>query len=335
MDSHEIHSAGRLVKVLLPPNLVEAMDDLIAASGAYRDRSQFIADAIDGHLSELRAQEFGRLAPELNTKTASSRKDRRVPGVASEAPWPRHDTIGPVVEGIPTLDPVPALQTDPTWGMHNRDFPTLWALSRLADATLDAGKPVAFRDWLRGVVAAAWEMARRLPNERFDTSGFPTNPSKREASEGRFLKFFVGEEPGAGPLFDLGLAGADAEGGVAPTPAGLTLLQALEGFGCEREREVLGTWTAAYLRHLAQHAPADFKFMSEIVRHIQNGQDGRTALLKMVTEAYPRWSRSVVDTNVAGFVARAREWGLLLPRQRKGKYVLGDQAIAALESAER
>lgn len=321
------YPSGRLIKVLLPSHLVGAMDEVIAASGSYASRSEFVADAIDGHLAELRAQQAveGVSGPRLERTNAA-------PGVMK--PRAPVAAILSVSGHTPTVEHLGSCKAEPTWGMHNRDFPTLWALTHLSRATHATGEPVAFVDWLPEVVTDAWDLGRRLPTDKFDLSGFPTNAAKREASEGRFVKFFIGDGPGMGPLFDLGLAGSDEDGRVAPTPAGLVLLTEIEGFSCERGRGIPQKWTRAYLRHIARYAPADLAFMSEVLAHIRSGEDDRTRLMQATADTHPDWSESVVDTNVAGFIARSREWGLLLPRQHKGRYAMEDAAMELLEQAK-
>lgn len=320
---------GRLIKILLPPHLVGAMDDVIAASGVYADRSEFIADAVDGHLAELRAHEmigYQSTVGRLETRSTWGTDDQPVPesqGIVAAIP--------PVSNDTPTLEANGGPLAGPTWGMHNRDFPTLWALTHLIRITRLTGEPVPFSDWIPQVVADAWDLGRRLPTDRFDVSGFPTNAAKREASESRFMRFFVGDAPGSGPLFDLGLTANDGEGRIAATRAGLALLSEVVGFSCERGRGIPSKWTRAYLRHLERYAPADLAFLLEILQRIRDGDADRSALVEATSNEHPDWSSSVVDTNIAGFVARAREWGLLLPRQRKGRYVLEDEGIAVLE----
>jgi hypothetical protein len=321
MDHPATPIRGRLVKVWLPSEVVRGMDEIIESTGLYTDRSEFIADAVAGHIAELRSGQDSPSRPaeaEVNS-WAASEPFKILPSVPMSALLPIHGSIS-------TLETSGGTASEPTWGMHNRDFPTLWALWHLARAVDDTGGPVAFEDWLSTVRMFAWEMSRRLPRDRYDTSGFPSNPNKREASEGRFIRFFVGTEPGRGPLFSLGLA-ATTGNRVAPSPAGLELLQVLEGFSCERASPVHPNWAGAFLRHLGRHVPSDFDFMSEILVHIASGRSNRIELLEAVSAEHPAWSEAVAGTNVAGFIARAREWGLVSPRQVEGKYLLQPLAV--------
>lgn len=319
---------GRLVKVVLPAGLVRAMDDLIAGSGGYANRNEFITDAVEGHLAELQAMvgtsddhgipvssDPDLHRPKLEDRGSTSDPITAIPAVEEE---------GPVVAGEETQG------DDPTWGMHNRDFPTFWALWHLSEATRSSGDAIDLDEWIERVVALAWRMSRTLSNNRFDTSGFPKNEQKPESSEGRFIRFFLGTDSGDGPLFTLGLAGLQ-DGRIAPTHSGLSLLKKLEGFSCKRGQTVVDTWTEAYLSHLVEHVPADAEFMAELLSRIAKGQASRTELLAAVGSAHPDWSSSVVDTNVAGFIARAREWGLVVPKQLQGEYVLEADALGMME----
>ena len=47
----------------------------------------------------------------------------------------------------------------------------------------------------------------------------------------------------------------------------------------------------------------------------------RAALLEHFEQLDPEWTKSVISTNAAGYVARAREWGLLEDGMEDGRYV--------------
>lgn len=319
-DALQPTDAGRLVKALLPAGVVRAMDAFIEKSGAYADRNEFLADAIQGHLAELQGG--------TEALTAAPRE-------RSASPEPSPVTVGlgiltPLPPEVPTVEGDGFTSAEPTWGMHNRDFPTLWAAAHLGAATAEAGRPLSFTDWSKDVIAAAWQLAHVLDGSQFDTSGFPSNDSKREASEGRFMRFFVGADGGTGPLFDLGLAGS-RDGKVAVTADGLSLLRDLEGFGCDPNQEVHVAWSQSFLTHLARHAPADLRFMRLVLDLILAGNSSRTELVEAAGGQRPDWSDAVLATNVAGYVARAREWGLMAKKQAQGRYVVYDDAMELVD----
>lgn len=146
------------------------------------------------------------------------------------------------------------------------------------------------------------------------------------------MRFFVGTDASTGPLFDLGLAGS-RDGKVAVTADGLSLLRDLEGFGCDPDQEVQGAWSQSFLTHLARHAPADLRFMRLVLDLILAGNSSRTELVDAIGEQHPDWSDAVRATNVAGYVARAREWGLMAKKQEQGRYVVNDGAMDLLRQA--
>ena len=314
------------------------MDGEIASNRGYASRNEFIADAIQGHLAELtalRANDPRTVLPDVVVSDASAGSGR--PVRRTDAP-DLLTSLPAVARDGPKLQPAQRQKRGPTWGMHNRDFPTLWALCHLADATDRTGAPVPLKQWTSEVVQLAWRMAQELPSDQYDTSGFPSNPMKREAAEGRFVRFFLGTEEAEGPLFDLALVGSD-EGLVAPTEHGLALLRSLGGFSCKRGQLVRRDWTEAYLLHLGHHAREDAEFMEQVLGLISGGAADRTGLIEQAGAAHPDWSPSVLETNVAGFIARGREWGLIRQKQYRGRYLLEEGALelvtAALTEASR
>jgi hypothetical protein len=114
---------------------------------------------------------------------------------------------------------------------------------------------------------------------------------------------------------------------LAPTVQGLELLQRLQEFGCERQQVVRREWTEAYLRHLSEAAREDAYFLQELLRFIASDVATRTDLIEQVRAAHPDWTESVVETNVAGFIARGREWGLIRHKQIRGRYILEEGAL--------
>ena len=89
----------------------------------------------------------------------------------------------------------------------------------------------------------------------------------------------------------------------------------------------------ALLRHIAVWVPADFALMTQVVEAIHDGKSDREALVEDVAGHYPAWSNKVANTNIAGYVGRSREWGLIEYRQEKRHYVLTPDAMDALSRA--
>ena len=222
-----------------------------------------------------------------------------------------------------------------TWGMHNRDFPTLWATLHLATATAHVGDTIPFAQWLPSLARDAWGVALALvEGGNYDLSGFPTNATKWAKAESRFLTFFVGAADGTGPMFDLGLAGMAADGKCGLTAAGVAALGALDGWGCQVDSSLADAGRNAWLSHLATWAPADIQLFDVVVNAIHAGFDSRDALMMAVAKRYGRWTASQVSTNAAAAVSRLREVCLLERRQLAGRYVLaGPDGWASMELA--
>lgn len=320
-----MESGRRIVKVQLPGHLVAAMDAFINGSADYSGRDEVIADALAGFLSELDIVVSEQLPlPTLVPVTRVTPPTLR--GVEPLTPVlaARALEIHAAPAGTPAASTVEGLPRQQfTWGLHNRDFPTLWATYHLAVASAAEGGPVAFSKWRSSVAAAAWQVTLGLEGDtNFDLSGFPTNAEKAAKAEARFLSFFVGNPDGTGPIFDLALAGLDDAGRCAPTPEANSLLTALDGWGSQAATGAGEARRKAWLSHLAEWAPADIALFSTVVEAVAGGHDTRDALLLAVAGRYQHWTESQVSTNTAAAVSRLREVGLLERRQNGGRYVL-------------
>ena len=207
------------------------------------------------------------------------------------------------------------------FGLHNRDYPALWALSRLAEMANE--EPIPVTDYHARVLQEAWDFGKRLlaiekRTGRKCTALFPTNPDKRQSAEARFWMFAVGAFriggdntiTTSGPLFEwrtVSLGGSVDEPRISLTAAGWQLLTALRGLSVEEPHAPASA--AAFLTHLQEHAPADRRGFIEIMRAI--GPDGATRqnVLDHAGTRWPEWNKNKVSTNAAGYIARAREWG--------------------------
>lgn len=314
----------RIVKVQLPGHLVAAMDAFINGSADYSGRDEVIADAVAGFLAEVGVAVTEQLPlPTLASVTRVTPPTVR--GMEPLQPVLAAKTleIHAAPDNTPTVDTVAGLPREEfTWGLHNRDFPTLWATYHLAMACSADSGPVAFMKWRAGLAAAAWQVALGLDGDaNFDLSGFPTNTEKAAKAEARFLSFFVGNPDGTGPIFDLALAGIDGDGRCAPTTAGIAVLAALDGWGSQVEAETSASRREAWLRHLMQWAPADVSMFAVVVKAVADGHNTRDALMLAVAGRYQAWTEGQVSTNTAAAVSRLREFGLLERRQQAGRYI--------------
>jgi hypothetical protein len=232
---------------------------------------------------------------------------------------------------------------EPLFGLHNRDYPSLWALAQLA-ARAAAG-PVALNTFLHDVTEEAWAFAARLLRlERARgfklTALLPTNRSKPQSSEQGFQGFAIGtcEARGKslharGPLFLWRACAADIRAGkvvIGMTDAGYQLLDSLDGLSLRLPHSA--DRAVRFLEHLKRFAPSDWWGFAQIMAAAEGGVD-RAHLIEQVAEARSDWSESEVATNAAGYVARSREWGLLETRQTEGMYRLTPLGLEILHSA--
>lgn len=333
----------RIMRIALPVHLIRQMDEVILAGiGGYSTRAEFIVDAISERVLEL---------------TISDVEDA---GAPAQAPWSGQTTVREAGVASPTLGPVAislartteltstsagfVIASDqridqregvPLFGMHNRDYPSLWALDYLAGQSME--RPVAAESFYRGVTAAAWkfgEWLASLPKVQTNqlTALFPTNPEKKKSSEAGFRSFAIGDyrrhPNGAykttGPLFEwqvIGImAGHDQQPMLGLTEPGWALLTHMSGISIEQPHPA--RVSERFLDHLRQFAPMDWKGFMAVMAAIGSEGATRQQVLEHMAEAWPDWSQNEVSTNAAGYVARAREWGLVEPKQVNSKYHL-------------
>lgn len=317
---------ARLIKLVLPAELVRGMDRaILAAAGAYQDRNEFVAEAIRDRLVE----------------EASLRDTRSRP--ASDEKAPRRPTLEAVIQGESLEGSVdlgswrdrspaslPALPTtEVNFGLHNRDFPTLWALDTLAVLSADEGAPVAwdrFLDRVRNEGALLGERLRMRdlakPTALRVGVGFPKPGPKIAASIDRFVASNVGSGRRAdGPFFVLALAAfADHEHErLAPTDAGLRVLSDMIQRGLGPDLPQPPGAFECWWRYTSELAPAEHAAWLKVLQVIE-GEPTREAL----THQFPEWRGHTATTNTVGFISRSREWGLTEPEMIEGRYRLTD-----------
>jgi hypothetical protein len=340
-------TAQRVMRIPIPVPLIREMDAVILRGvGGYATRAEFIVDAIQERILELSLDGIEDAGP---PPTADERP--RVPLIAE----PSRTADRPAAPAHPTAQatmPMTALAAPADgyvvaeaedlsqpegrslFGLHNRDYPSLWALTKLASMTVE--QPLPIENYFTAVLNEAWRFGELLlAIEKHTgtkcTALFPTNAEKRKPAEMAFRSFAVGDYRTArvrdttnGPLFEWRLIGLTAgrrkEPLVGVTAAGWALLASVAGVSVEEPHPAAAAET--FLAHLAERAPADWKGFIEIVRAI--GPDGATRqdVLDHVAKAWPDWTENEVSTNSAGYIARAREWGLVEPKQTKSHYHL-------------
>jgi hypothetical protein len=332
----------RLVEVYLVPEALAAIDQALETHPElYRDRSAVVIDGLR------------RLGFEPTIGTADRARD------SSGSPM-RVDPEKALAIRAPAPDAhvsrnAPTPPDEPTIGIHNRDWPTLWAASHLGQR--EGPDPPLFATWIVEITDEAWKIANIFGADRlYDLTGLPSPDKKsganKKSAETRFKTHFVSDRRHRGPLFGLGLAYLDEDSRVVSlTSAGAALLTALDGYLPMAKEQVRPEWRHAFLSHLARHVPSDFALLALIVRAIAAGTREREPLndlveQEMISEAdeetRKRWQKKdggkasmVTSTNVSGFISRGREWGLILPKQKQRRYLLTDDALDALAEAER
>ncbi|MEE3853538.1 hypothetical protein VZC37_24605 [Gordonia sp. LSe1-13] len=234
-----------------------------------------------------------------------------------------------VVGGAANTDDVPLL------GLHSRDYPSLWALQRLARYTADG--PIPFEKFREEVSRAAWyfggelkSLERHYGRLRKLTVLFPTNVSKQPSAARGFQAFAIGTVNrskmsglvvGSGPLFAWGAIQVEDP---PDMPAGLTesgwhLISGLDGLSLDLPHPLELTWF--FMAHLAEHAPADRWGFDYLLRGVAE-RPTRNELVERFQTAGPKWSGAEASSVAQGYIARSREWGLVEPRLVDGRYWL-------------
>jgi hypothetical protein len=310
----------RLVKTWLPVDLVRQMDVAIVRSGGgYLDRAEFIAEAVRDRLAEEEAAAW-------QVTDAPAPVPPPIPTGDAEADFSFADWL----DVAPTLPPADGPSEN--FGLHNRDLPTLWALDWLGRLAARRGEPIAWSEFLADLLPRAWEIGRALAGlEHGGTSGFPTNPKRKEATEQRFAAHAVGQisaRGNSGPLFVFRLAGLDGARG-APTPAAVELMRALAAAGFVVGAPFPVAAWEAFANHLRSQSPQELEAWLYVLARIAD-EPTRPELVERCT----RWSGSAAGTNAMSYVARAREWGLVEPALIDGRYLLTERGRATLAGAQ-
>ena len=335
----------RVMRIPLPVRLIREIDAVIINGvGGYSTRAEFIVDAIQERILELTMEEVEDAGSPPGLPDVGSARSE--PSHANATLRPPSDQDPPATTELTALtspeagfsisatDDLSRPEGKALFGLHNRDYPTLWALSRLA--VMANEEPVPVGAYFAGILEEAWSFGEQLVTiERHTgrkcTALFPTNSGKRKSAETAFRLFAIGDYrtdanntlTTSGPLFEwraVGLSGSADDPQIGLTAAGWTLLAALRGLSVEGPRAPSSA--AAFLAHLKEHAPADERGFVEIMRVI--GPDGATRqdVLAHAASQWPEWTENEVSTNSAGYIARAREWGLVEPKQSKSHYHL-------------
>lgn len=324
----------RLVKLLLPVNLVREMDAaIVQAAGAYQDRNEFVTEAIRDRIVEDKApQAESRPAKPARSVAATLASPTAIAQPALNASF----TLGGWLQRHPAT--VPAHRSDAiSFGLHNRDLTTLWALDRLALLAVEFGGPVPWDQLVSRVRREGAEVGSLLrqrdlekPSGQRAGIGFPKPGPKGGASLDRFVSAAVGSYRRAdGPFFDLALAGSAApQDTILPTDAGLAVLEELIAAGLGASLPQPGEALEIWWRHLREMAPAEYRAWHKLLRVLRD-QPTREELVL----AFPEWHGNTASTNTIGLISRSREWGLIEPDLIDQRYRLTELGLATAGEA--
>jgi hypothetical protein len=318
---------------------------LLQGRGGYETRQEFFLDAIENQILEVKYGGAENGQRRLPVDTASELPDslghdhKGETGVAEEPPKDprRANGQGPrrLTEFSETeLHPPPTAPTmtdglavaseEPLFGLHNRDYPSLWAARQLALQTQEGFIPL--KGYTETTTAEGWHFAESL--EELDaqvktklTALFPKNGAKPQSAEENFKAFAIGtlaKKPladgtfkASGPLYAWGVAQVHLVEDVLEvglTHDGFQLLGQLAGISLRLPHEP--HFAECFLRYLEEHAPADAAGFAYLLEVASDGLT-RTELAGRFKDWQPSWSDTEANTHASAYVARAREWGLL------------------------
>lgn len=312
----------RIVRVPLPVELIRQMDELIlSGTGEFGCRAEFIHEAVEALVLENTFEAADPISDLVgdNDRELIKEIDIRLPSV----------DFGYVLE-----NGVAKVEDDLIFGLHNRDYPSLWAAVEIARLTHDG--PMEGDQLFAEVTNRAWNFAKALSatmpeKARRATALFPTNTKKPQTASAGFKSYGIGKFSrngngiiAHGPLFCWGVCQVelvDNQMHVGITSAGYDLLAAVAGISAEQphNREA----AERFIAYLKVNAPADWSGMS-VVLAAASGTENREQLCSRFARLWPDIGQARAPNYASGYVARCREWGLLEPKLQKGSYTLTD-----------
>jgi hypothetical protein len=328
----------------MPVDLIRRMDEVLTSGRAGLDtREDFLREAAEGLLAEII---YAEAPPEPTiAAVAVDAPDLLGEILAAVPPWEQEElkvadlagtALSRAASGVVLDAGVADYRDDPLLGIHNRDYPSIWAVNRLARYTVDG--LITLTEFQMRVTRAAWFYGAQLGALEEKVGGlrltalFPTNLNKPEAAERAFQNFAVGEVPRrssqqgevrvGGPLFvwrACQLERRDGDLYIGMTTSGRFLLDGLVGLSLELPH----AQDAAdhFLRHLFESSPGERWGFEQILSLVARAPD-REELVSEIATQRSDWTYATVSSVAQGYVARAREWGLLEPRLQRGRYRL-------------
>ena len=331
----------RIVRVPIPISLIRKMDQLIVSgTGGYETREEFINDAIENHVLEMTYETApGNLNSTGQHQAELPKTELRGPDrVGAEdsqvifKPIMTSTVLEAPSEVTLIRDGIATVRAEPLIGLHNRDYPSIWVAHQLAGMTQSG--PIRLKEFEKRIIASAWRFGSQLVQLQRDsrkrlTYLFPTNRKKPRAAETYFKAFAIGsirEEHGkvevTGPLFLWRLCQLEQEDGSllgGLTQEGLELLHALAGITVESPHTP--DHSEIFLAHLKKYAEPDWEHLRYMLTLVKK-EPTREQLLKALKTEWPNRSQRAIQTDAAGYISRAREWGLVEPRLVDSRYHL-------------
>lgn len=335
----------------MPAELIRRLDEaLLQGLGGFETRAELVREAVENTLLEL-TYEPASPEPSARRKPAafdeadgsSPRTDGNASVAVSAKASPELETtdlsvataLAASTRGATISDGAAEIADEPLFGIHNRDYPSFWAADQIADVTRE--EPVPLSDCVDEVIRRAWAYAEWLRSleqasgQRKLTVMFPTNATKRQSAEEGFRNFAVGGASDRGPsgivawgpLFAWRVCqvrrGDEGKLLVALTEKGYDLMEKMDGLTLRLPHSP--EKAALFFGHLREYAPEDWRAFEDLLEAVADEPD-RAGLISHFKGARNEWTSTVASTNSQGYVGRAREWGLIEPKQVKGRYVL-------------
>lgn len=332
---------------------------MISGRGGYATRQEFFLEAVQNHVLEVKhgTSEGSQLLLDaerddqpIRAEDSTSRNGNALSPSAlelTEHPAALADVqIEPITDiertalrckvgGHVANGGIARFKKEPLLGLHNRDYPSLWAVSLLAELAHDDLVPAPM--FVDEATRRAWRYAQALLDlEKTSkvklTALFPTNTAKPQSAEEGFRAFAIGtiaRKPSAdgtistsGPFFAWQVAQLVKPNGTAHiglTQAGWSLAEAMQGLTLAWPHE--RAFAERFFVHLRKHAPWDWSGFEQVIEAVATSPS-RAELTAHFGRWQPDWTDAMADTTSAGYVARAREWGVIEPKMTDGHYTL-------------
>lgn len=365
MDGNE-----RIVRVRMPLELIRQVDSLVREKGGgFASINDLILEATRLLVTDLSYESYGQPAEDRAIHDHSSQRagvSKIGTSYPSAAESLEFASTSQADLGFTILKPPPrgevlegggaVIKEEPLFGLHNRDYPSIWAAVRIAASTLDGHR--SLDDVLDVVTDEAWDFAAKLsmvpgPHPLKLTALFPTNTKKPQSAKGAFRAFAIGSVQGTeegrieteGPLFAWRLCQvvwSQDRIRIGMTTEGWDLLAVLQGLSLDlpHKRE----FAEPFLRHIQEYAPADWLGFEVVLRTAAECEN-RSQLVDRFLDLQRSFLgpnedkrlENIAATNAAGYVARAREWGLVELKQVAGEYRLteiGNEIMSSFGRSE-